>query len=205
MSTRRWIRWTWVAALLLAAPALAAAQTTSPSQPQDRRRLWILAGGSATTVLGDCTGCAADTYRHTGGVFGTIGAALNRRTDVGVELFWVPSEATVADPVRTTSVLGSIQVRPWASKGFFLRAGIGIAFVRSWIIAPDDANLPVVTSKAFALDLATGWEWRLKGRFGAQVFGAQHVAALGDLPTSAGTFENVMANYWSVGAAIVIR
>jgi hypothetical protein len=38
-----------------------------------------------------------------------------------------------------------------------------------------------------------------------QVFGAQHVAALGDLQSGTTTIENVIGNFWSVGAAIVIR
>jgi hypothetical protein len=45
----------------------------------------------------------------------------------------------------------------------------------------------------------------MRGRFGAQVFGSQHVVALGDLETNTGTAENVMGNFWSFGAAIVIR
>jgi hypothetical protein len=39
-----------------------------------------------------------------------------------------------------------------------------------------------------------------------QAFGSQHVAALGDLTTSEETtVENVVGNFWMVGAAIVIR
>ena len=38
-----------------------------------------------------------------------------------------------------------------------------------------------------------------------QMFGAQHVAALGDFEIGGVIAENVMANFWSVGAAIVIR
>lgn len=37
------------------------------------------------------------------------------------------------------------------------------------------------------------------------VLGAQHVAALGDLDIARGTVENVLGNFWSVGAAIVVR
>ena len=37
------------------------------------------------------------------------------------------------------------------------------------------------------------------------MLGAQHVAALGDFQTAGGTVENVVGNFWSVGAAIVIR
>jgi hypothetical protein len=45
----------------------------------------------------------------------------------------------------------------------------------------------------------------LSRHFGAQVLGGQQVAAVGDLETSERTLENVMGNFWSVGAAIVIR
>jgi hypothetical protein len=37
------------------------------------------------------------------------------------------------------------------------------------------------------------------------VYGTHHIAALGDLTFSQGTIENVLGNYWSVGASIVIR
>jgi Domain of unknown function (DUF3943) len=60
-------------------------------------------------------------------------------------------------------------------------------------------------SKAFGLGLASGWEWRVSRHFGAQALGALHVAALGDLELARGTVENVMGNFWSAGAAIVVR
>ena len=40
---------------------------------------------------------------------------------------------------------------------------------------------------------------------GVQLFGAQHVAALGDSRTAGETAENASANFWSVGAATVIK
>jgi hypothetical protein len=79
-----------------------------------------------------------------------------------------------------------------------------MAFVRNWTIELN-GETPPITSKAFALGLAAGWEWRFARRFGAQVFGAQHVATLGDLTGNGTTAENVVGNYWSVGGAIVIR
>jgi len=45
----------------------------------------------------------------------------------------------------------------------------------------------------------------LSRHFGAQIFAAQHAAALGDLTSGETTAENVLGNFWSVGAAIVIR
>jgi hypothetical protein len=40
---------------------------------------------------------------------------------------------------------------------------------------------------------------------GVQLFGTQHVATLGDLETSQRRFENVVGNFWSIGAAVVFR
>jgi hypothetical protein len=38
-----------------------------------------------------------------------------------------------------------------------------------------------------------------------QIFGAQHVAAIGDFEHAGVTINDVMANFWSLGGAIVIR
>jgi hypothetical protein len=37
------------------------------------------------------------------------------------------------------------------------------------------------------------------------VFGSQHMAAMGDLQTPGDSVPDVVGNFWSVGAAIVIR
>jgi hypothetical protein len=189
-------------ALVVLSADLAAAQG-SPSSSSGSGWPWIVAGGSATSVLGDCTDCPADIYLHTGGVFGIVGKSLTPRTLAGVEVFWVPATAATGDPIRSTYVMGTLQFHPWTSSGFFVRTSAGMAFVRNWIASTEiDESF---TSKAFALEIGGGWEWRVAPRLGTQIFGAQHVATLGDLQGSAGTVENVVGNFWSVGAAIVIR
>jgi hypothetical protein len=190
-------------ALLLLLSSDAAAQNAPVTSSSDGW-LWIVAGGSATSVLGDCTDCPADTYLHSGSVFGIIGKSLTPRTHAGLQMLWVPVTAATGDPIRTTYVMGTLQFHPWLSSGFFVRTSAGMAFVRNWVVTSATGSDSFI-SKAFALEIGGGWEWRLAPHFGTQVFGAQHVAALGDLTGSAGTFENVMANFWSVGAAIVIR
>jgi len=50
-----------------------------------------------------------------------------------------------------------------------------------------------------------GWEFNLKSRLGLQLFASQHVGALGDLQTINGSVADVTGNFWSLGAAIVIR
>jgi hypothetical protein len=192
-----------LAAVLALTHGVATAQTTTAPAPFERH-LFVTVGGGSTTLLGDCTDCAADTYTHSGGIFGGVGTSLTRRTAVGFEVFWVPAEAATGDQIRTTYLMGTFQFQPWVSKGFFFKASTGMALVRNWVV--DTSSEDVFTSKAFALGLAGGWEWRLGRRLAAQAFGAQHVATLGDLTASGGvTVENVVGNFWTVGAAIVIR
>ena len=185
--------------LLCLIPTAAHAQQTGVD-----RRLWLGAGGAWTTMLGDCTNCEIENYLHSGGVMGNIGISLNRRTDLGAEVLWIPETLTTGDQIRVTFLMAAVQFRPWQSRGFFLKAGAGMAFLTNWLDALDDQE-PPVRSKAFALAIGAGWEWKLHGRVGAQAWSTQHVAALGDLQTSTDTIENVMGNFWTVGGGIVIR
>ena len=191
--------------LLVVSAGIASAQGATPpsSSSSDGWQPWIVVGGSSTTLLGDCTDCPADTYIHDGGVLGIIGTPLTPRTDVGAQVFWVPTSSAAGDPINTTYVMGTFQFRPWGSSGFFVRISSGMAFVRNWVVDTDTSTS--FTSKAFALEIGGGWEWRFARHFGTQVFGSQHVAALGDLETATTRVENVMGNFWSVGGGIVIR
>jgi len=189
--------------LLLLSSGVAAAQTATCSSPSSGWQPWIVVGGSSTTLLGDCTDCPADTYVHDGGVLGIVGTPLTPRTDIGGQIFWVPSSSAAGEPIKTTYVMGTFQFRPWGGSGFFVRLSSGMAFVRNWVVDTDTSTS--FTSKAFALEIGGGWEWRFSRRFGTQVFGSQHVAALGDLQGATQRVENVMGNFWSVGGGIVIR
>ena len=191
--------------LLLVSAGVASAQNVTPSSSSSSGgwKPWVVAGGSSTTLLGDCTDCPADTYIHDGGVLAIVGTPLTPRTDVGVELFWVPSSSAAGDKINSTYVMGTFQFRPWGSKGFFFRASSGMAFVRNWVVETDTSTTFI--SKAFALEIGGGWEWRFSQRLGAQMFGSQHVATLGDLENATTRVENVVGNFWSVGGAIVLR
>jgi hypothetical protein len=126
--------------------------------------------------------------------------------DVGAEVSWVPATTQQGAEVRSTFVLAAAQFRPWASQGFFLKGAMGMVFVRNFVY-DGTGTLPPITSKALGLGYAAGWAFRRNDRVGLQIFGAQHLAALGDFQTSASgtTATDVIANYWSIGAAIVIR
>ena len=188
-------------------PARGAAQTDASAQQgatQVASRAWVVVGGAATTLRGDCTFCELEgfeaEYNHTWSLLADVGFRVNPRMDAGVEVAWVPATTRVGDTFRTTFLIGVAQFRPWESSGFFVKGGMGVAFVRNWLFA----GAPI-TQKALALGIGAGWEFRRSERIGFQVYGAQHAAALGDFELRDETLENVMGNYWSLGAALVIR
>jgi hypothetical protein len=53
--------------------------------------------------------------------------------------------------------------------------------------------------------IGTGWTVRPNARVGFQFVAAQHAGAVGDVKTATGDFGDVLSNFWSLGAAIVIR
>jgi hypothetical protein len=177
-------------------PVAAAAQ----SQPSN---LWVTAGGAFTTLRGDCQTCEEEDvpYRHGASLIGNFGYRVNDRMDVGGEIAWMPIDSERGQ-VHTTHVDAVAQFRPWSSQGFFIKGGAGMAFVRNWVdaIGPSPIN-----QKALSVVIGGGWVFRPQQRIGLQIFAAQHVAALGDLQTPGAAIPDVVGNFWSIGAAIVIR
>ena len=194
-------------------PALASAQVTQPApaagtSPSNQSRTWIVIGGTSTTLRGDCQeDCVAHgtgSYIHAGSFLAIGGIRVTPQMDAGVEVSWVPATSKAGDDIRSTFILAAAEFRPWNSQGFTLKAGMGMAFIRNFIY-DGTGTLPPITSKALGLTYSAGWTFRRTERIGLQVFGAQHMAALGDFQTGGVTAENVIANYWSVGGALVIR
>jgi hypothetical protein len=189
----------WIVVGWLVLPASALAQSVAP---EPLERLWIVAGGASTTLRGGCQECGAETpFRTTGALVGDAGYRVNRRMDVGADLFWTQWDND-SGQIRMTAIDAVAQFRPWESKGFFLKGGAGMAFVRNWVrtVGPDPDN-----AKALSVVIGGGWVFNPNGRFGLQLFATQHVGALGDLQTASGTIPDITANFWSIGAAIVIR
>ena len=200
---------TWVGglSLLALAPALAFAQPTPqvPSTqppPTGASNVWFVAGGAFATLRGDCQTCEEDyPYHHSGGALVDVGYRVNPRMDVGIEVFWMPI-GTSQGRINTTHLDAVAQFRPWSSKGFFIKGGAGMAFVRNWVelLGPDSFN-----EKALSVIIGAGWVFRPAARLGLQVFGTQHALALGDFQAAEGQIPDVMGNRWSLGAAVVIR
>ena len=196
-------------ALLLAAIAilpLTAAAQSSPSPAPAPGRLWLAAGGAATTKRGNCRNCEEPgPYIHTASVLVDGGVRVNGTMDGGVEFMWVPGEAAGGDQNRVTVILAVAQFRPWSSQGFFIKGGMGMGFVRNWVYTGGADTKPPYTSKALSVMYGGGWEFLRGRRLGVEVYGVHHAVALGDLQTSTFLAENIMGNLWSAGAAIVIR
>ena len=172
-----------VTVLIALAPAAAVAQP-APQASGPPSRVWVVAGGGWTTLRGDCQTCEEDyPFRHGGSVLVNGGYSVNTRMDVGGEVFWVPVD-TDDGRIRTTHFAAVAQFRPWVSQGFFLKGGAGMAYVKNWV---DILGAQSVNSKALSLVIGAGWEFRATRRIGLQLFGSQHVAALGDFKTSDAT------------------
>lgn len=174
--------------------------------PPDVGRLWLVGGVAFATTRGDCQTCEGVEfpYRHSSGAVGNFGWHVNRRADLGGEIFWIPVD-TPQGQINVTHLDAVVQFRPWTSQGFFLKTGAGMALIRNWVdvIGPSAEN-----AKALSVVIGGGWEFRPTPRLGMQVLASQHVSAIGDLATGDPTVPevpDVVGNFWSLGVAIVIR
>lgn len=179
-------------ALVWLAPVSAGAQTAVPPQQSDATsapavsRTWVAIGGAPVPLRGDCTFCELEgreaRYNHTWGLVVDAGVAVTSQMDVGAEVMWVPGTSVDGDAFRVTVLAGVAQFRPWASAGFFVKGGVGMAFVRNWVF---DIDSPII-QKALAVHIGTGWAFRRDERVGFEIFGAQHAVSLGDFETRQG-------------------
>lgn len=179
------------------------------ADPADRRQPTsgpsLALGGSVTAVRRGCQTCGEELpARHIGSLVADAGYAVDRRTTIGAEVAWMPIR-TPAGRRSTTHVDALVRFRPWSRRGFFVKGGAGLAFVRSALDEVDTNVAKGSTAKALSLVLGAGWTWRTHHHVAYQVFGAQHAAALGDLQTAGGTVDDVLTNFWSVGLGIALR
>jgi hypothetical protein len=207
----------WLATLALVATTAgdavqaapqAQAPETAPPAPTDAPasgglQPWLLAGVAVSTVRGDCQTCETDfPYRQGPGLVAGGGIGVHPRVDVGAEVLWVPVEYLPGERVHTTHIDAVARFRPWASQGFLLKGGAGLALVRNWVDVP---GLPPFDSQGMSVVVGAGWLFRTSRRVGVEVFATQHAAALGDLQSATTRVEDVLGNFWSVGASVVFR
>jgi hypothetical protein len=184
------------------ARAQSTAQAASAGEQTASGGLWLVAGGAWVTTRGDCQTCEEDyPYRHSGSVMANIGYPIRRQLNVGAEFTWLPVE-TPSVRMNITHIDAVAQFRPWASSGFFVNGGAGMAFVRNWV---EVTNPSSINSKALSVVIGAGWRFQPTRRVGFELFAAQHATALGDLQTNDGQVPDVMGNSWSLGAALVFH
>lgn len=192
--------------LALVGPATARESAAQdPAAPPVVSGPWVMGAGASTTLRAECSECTPTDYVHTHSWLAGAGVSLRNRADIGLQLRWSPASEENAE-LNTTALLGVVRYRPWASRGFFVSGGAGIAWLTDVVDFVDEGTTVSATAKGLTVDIGAGWEFRVHPRLGLQVFGAQHVVTLGDLPTPLDvTLEGVVVNSWSVGGAIVFR
>ena len=193
---------------VLLSASTAAAQTAAQALPPLSQRLWIVAGAGFSAARAGCPSCPEDgVYANSYSFLVDAGISVNPRVDVGIELMWVSLDVGDSSNVKTTFILGVAQFRPWVERGFFLRAGMGLGIAGNGLYNPDGPPLaPPYTTNALGIAYGAGWEVKVHRRWGLQIHGMHHVAAMGELTTIDGnSIKNVVGNYWTVGAAIVFR
>ena len=197
-----------VALLILGAAPIGAGAQTTPVSPPQGSRFWIVGGGGSSVARAGCATCdRGGVFTESRSFLVDAGLRVSPKVDAGVELMWVSTRIEGEDPIRTTFILGVGQLRPWDHLGFFLRAGMGISFAGNGLYSPIGSPLaPPFTTNALGLTYGTGWIVGWSRRQALQINATHHVAAIGELRTTAGeSIKNVVANYWTIGAAVVLR
>lgn len=212
-----------VALSIMVVAADAAAQTTplpandSTSAPasappkqsiSSHSRYWFVGGVGFGASRAGCSVCNPDGMFSDGrSLLMDAGFRVNRRLDFGVEVAYSTSkfEQLDADAIPTTFVLGVVQVRPFDTRGFFFKTGMGAGILGSGLQGPIGQLEGTYTTNTLALVYGAGWVFRREQRFALQVHGTHHVAALGELTSNDSTLENVVGNYWNITFGIVFR
>lgn len=187
------------------------APVSAPLQPTtSHSRYWLVGGVGFGAARAGCPECNPDGVFSDGrSLLMDAGFRVNRRLDFGVEVAYSSSrfEQTDAEAIPTTFVMGVVQVRPFDTRGFFFKTGMGAGIVGSGLTGPFGPQPEgTYTTNTLALVYGAGWVFRREQRFALQVHGTHHVAALGELTINdKQSIENVVGNYWNLTVGIVFR
>jgi hypothetical protein len=193
------------------APAAESAPAPGPPKPatNSHSRYWVVGGAGFGAARAGCSECSREGVSTNGrSVLVDVGFRATPRLDFGLELAYGSSklEDNDDDPILTTFVMGVVQVRPWDTRGFFFKTGMGAGVVGNGLIGPIGTLEPPFTTNTLALVYGAGWVFKREQRFALQVHGTHHIAALGEVTTKNNTsIKNVLGNYWNVMVGIVFR
>ena len=82
------------------------------------------------------------------------GVVVNGQLDAGGEIFWASTTFDAGD-YRAAFLLGVVQFRPWQTRGFYLKGGLGLAFIRANITVDDQTTTS--TPKGLGVHYGAGW------------------------------------------------
>jgi hypothetical protein len=191
-----------ISALVLTAFAAQAHAQDAQAAPASRGG-WLGVGLGYGAFRTDCNNCTRDDlYSNGGGLIVSGGVAANGQLDAGGEIFW-SSTAFEGGDYRASFLLGTVQFRPWKTRGFYLKGGLGLAFVRANITVGGQTTGS--KPKGLGVHYGAGWMFGRDGRVSFAPFGGHYVASLGDLPTPAGVAENPVSNVWFAGVTVFVR
>jgi hypothetical protein len=189
-------------AAILLVPALAWAQGGEAAQPE-ASRWWAGGGGGYLASRTACTLCDSDPpHRDGAAVLFQGGVRVSERLLVGAEVFSTARTSAGTD-ARNTYLLGVAQYRPFASHGFFLKGGYGLALVK--VAVPTEGGQVAARTWGMGLMYGAGWVFREGRRLSIAPVGATYVTTAGDVRTPEGTAENVVANGWFAGIVVMFH
>jgi hypothetical protein len=189
------------ALVLMAAAAQASAQDAPAATPS--RGGWLGAGLGYGAFRTDCSNCARDDLYSSGGsLVVNGGVTVNDRVDAGGEIHWA-STALDSGEYRAAFLLGIVQFRPWRTRGFYLKGGLGLAFLHSRITVNGETTSSA--PKGLGVHYGAGWIVRQGRRVSFAPFGGQYVATLGDIALPSSVAENVVGNSWLAGVVVLFR
>ena len=161
--------------------------------------------GTSTTMRGDCQeDCVAHgtgAYLHTGSLLAIVGLRVNPQMNAGVEVSWVPATSQAGDDVRSTFLLATAQFRPWQTRGFFLNGGYGHGLrpqLRLRRNRHDSADHVQGAWTSPTVPDGCSGRHTASGRAGVRHAARGRARGLSDC--GGVTAENVIGNFWSVGA-----
>jgi hypothetical protein len=193
-------------------PAPAAESAPAPAPPKtattSHSRYWVFGGVGFGAARAGCSDCGDEGVSTNGkSLLVDAGFRATPRLDFGVELAYGSSKLEIdADPIRTTFVMGVVQVRPWDTHGFFFKTGMGAGVVGNLYIPNGPVLDGPITTNTLALVYGAGWVIHRDKRFALQVHATHHIAALGEVTFDDNTSKkNVLNNYWNVMVGIVFR
>lgn len=182
---------------------LAVAARAPLAQVPYRGGLWADLGIGPGRMRLSCTTCATMAIANGVAITASLGGAPSRNVLLGVQAqSWIGTTGSREQQVR--SLLAIVQWYPWETAGFFVRAGTGVV---EGPVTPAQTGVQPATvqNTGIGLEMGAGWDFPVTRHLGLTLQAGWHVAALGDLVVNGVAANDVIANVYRVGAAVVLR